>query len=135
MSNNTLILPASLQNLELRRQMLPNLPWKRRFLLHLERLMYWSGAAWVYRKTQPVRGVIILMYHSVATPDLAQWIAPNVHLKPEVFEAQIKFLARQRQVISLSEMGSPQDLKELQIKLETRQISNSPRLLIILPTS
>ena len=46
-------------------------------------------------------GATILMYHSVAQSDLAQWIDPRNHMPPECFASQMRFLARRRRVVAL----------------------------------
>lgn len=80
------------------------LPWKRRVLLNLERAMHLTGAGFVYRQLQQVKGVTILFYHSVAPPEVSRWVDPNCHLSPEIFESHARFLSRHRHVISLDQM-------------------------------
>ncbi len=46
-------------------------------------------------------GATILMYHSVAQPDLARWIDPRNHMPPDCFASQMRFLARRRRVVAL----------------------------------
>ena len=83
--------------------------WKRRLLLNIERAMYWTGMGFAYVKLGQIKGATILMYHSVASSEVAQFIDPDNHVTPEVFESQMSFLAKNRQVISLSQL-----LKQLQ---------------------
>ena len=78
--------------------------WKRRLLLNIERAMYWTGMGFVYVKFWKVKGATILMYHSIASSEIAQFIDPDNHVTPEVFETQMSFLAKNRQVISLSQL-------------------------------
>ena len=66
--------------------------------------MYWTGAGFAYVKVRQLRGATILMYHSVASPELARWIDPSGHKTPEVFEAHMRYLANNRHVISLSQL-------------------------------
>jgi peptidoglycan/xylan/chitin deacetylase (PgdA/CDA1 family) len=82
----------------------PPLSWKRNLLLSLEEAMYLTGAGFAYRKVQQARGAIILCYHSVAPAELSPWIDPNCHLRPEIFEAHLRFLSRYRQVIALEQL-------------------------------
>lgn len=46
-------------------------------------------------------GAIVLMYHSVARPAKAKWIDPANHVPADVFEQQMRFLTRNRRVLSL----------------------------------
>ena len=46
-------------------------------------------------------GALLLMYHSVAPPETARFIDPAWRLAPEVFERQVRFLARHCRVVSL----------------------------------
>ena len=78
--------------------------WKKRILYTLERVMYWTGMGFAYVKYKQIKGVTILMYHSVASPESAQWIDPNVHITPELFDTHMNFLAQNRHVISVSEL-------------------------------
>jgi peptidoglycan/xylan/chitin deacetylase (PgdA/CDA1 family) len=52
------------------------------------------------------QGAIILMYHSVAGPDVGRWIDPNNRMDTAVFQRQMQFLAKNRRVMSLSELVS-----------------------------
>jgi peptidoglycan/xylan/chitin deacetylase (PgdA/CDA1 family) len=81
-----------------------SIPWKRRILLNLERAMDWTGFGSAYVKVRGIRGAIVLMYHSIAPPDLANWIDPSVRKTPEIFEWQMQFLADHRRPISLSQL-------------------------------
>ncbi|WP_162052187.1 polysaccharide deacetylase family protein [Gloeothece verrucosa] len=67
-------------------------------------MMYWTGTAFTYVKVQQLKGATILMYHSVASSKLADWIEPAVHIEPSAFENQMCFLANYRKVISLGEL-------------------------------
>jgi peptidoglycan/xylan/chitin deacetylase (PgdA/CDA1 family) len=57
-----------------------------------------------YRSIRDQRrdGAVILMYHSVAGPDLGRWIDPKNRIDTAVFRRQMQFLAKRRRVISLS---------------------------------
>jgi peptidoglycan/xylan/chitin deacetylase (PgdA/CDA1 family) len=89
-----------------------SLPWKRRVLLNLERAMEWTGVGSAYVKVRGVGGAIVLMYHSIAPPELERWIDPGVRKTPEVFESQMEFLARYRRPISLSQLLAELDRGE-----------------------
>jgi peptidoglycan/xylan/chitin deacetylase (PgdA/CDA1 family) len=73
-------------------------------LFALQRAMHWSGAGWAYSRVGGGGGAIILMYHSVAGPDVSPFVDPRVHLSPRSFEAQVRFLSRRRRVIPLGEL-------------------------------
>ncbi|MGB3238646.1 MAG: polysaccharide deacetylase family protein [Geitlerinemataceae cyanobacterium] len=88
------------------------IPWKRRVLLNLERAMDWTGVGSAYVKVRGVGGAIVLMYHSIAPPELARWIDPGVRKTPEIFEWQMQFLARHRRPISLSQLLAELDRGE-----------------------
>lgn len=88
------------------------IPWKRRVLLNLERAMDWTGVGSAYVKVRGVGGAIVLMYHSIAPPELARWIDPGVRKTPEVFESQMQFLARHRRPISLTQLLAELDRGE-----------------------
>jgi peptidoglycan/xylan/chitin deacetylase (PgdA/CDA1 family) len=49
-------------------------------------------------------GAVILMYHSVAGPDLGRWVDPTNRMDPVVFRQQMQFLAKYRRVISLIDL-------------------------------
>jgi peptidoglycan/xylan/chitin deacetylase (PgdA/CDA1 family) len=77
---------------------------RRRVLRTLQGSLYWSGAAFAYSRATR-GGCTILMYHSIAPPDLAPSIDPRVRLTPEVFSKQMRFLSRHRKVIRLSDLA------------------------------
>lgn len=80
-------------------------PRLRRRLRHLaERGLYWAGLASAFAWVKRLNGAKILMYHSVASSDEADWIDPRNNTTPDVFCRQIEFLARHRHVVSLSEL-------------------------------
>ena len=80
----------------------PKLP--RRLLHGLERILYWSGAGALYVRGTRVQGAIILMYHSVARDRAEGWIDPRNSVFADLFEAQMAFLARRRNVVSMNEL-------------------------------
>lgn len=77
---------------------------KKRILLSLDKIIYRIGIGFTYIKVQQIRGAVILMYHSIAPSKLANWIEPEGHTKPSVFESQMNFLANHRNVISLNQL-------------------------------
>ena len=74
---------------------------KRRYA---DAALYWSGAGWAYEKLMRPTGAVILMYHSVANDEVAQYIDPPNHLPSAEFERQIAFLSKERNVVSLNEL-------------------------------
>ena len=63
-----------------------------------------SGLAALYVRAARVRGAVILMYHSVAEAPGAAWMDPDNHLAPARFERHVRFLARHRRVVPMSEL-------------------------------
>jgi peptidoglycan/xylan/chitin deacetylase (PgdA/CDA1 family) len=49
---------------------------------------------------------VILLYHSVPDPSIERWIDPRYAVPLKIFDAQMKFLARWRKVIGMSELVS-----------------------------
>ena len=78
---------------------------KGRALSALLRAMYWSGTGAVYAALANPQGAIILMYHSVPSPDVAPWIDPRNAMTPDVFRSQMQFLAARRRVVSMTRLG------------------------------
>jgi len=74
---------------------------KRRYA---DTMLYWSGAAWAFEKVRHPSGAVILMYHSVADDEVAEFIDPPNHLRSTEFERQMAFLSRHRNVVSLMEL-------------------------------
>lgn len=80
-------------------------PGLRQRLLHgIERILYWSGAGALYVRSTRVQGAIILMYHSVARAGAQRWVDPRNCVSADLFEAQMAFLARRRNVVSMNEL-------------------------------
>ncbi|HEV8291858.1 MAG TPA: polysaccharide deacetylase family protein, partial [Tepidisphaeraceae bacterium] len=77
---------------------------RRRALLGMQKAMYWTGGAAAYVRAKAIHGATILLYHSIPTVQGAEWIDPANAMSPELFEAQMDFLAHRRQVISMSEL-------------------------------
>lgn len=69
-----------------------------------ESFLHWSGLGRVYEKVAHPKGAIILMYHSVARENVAPFVDPPNHLPAQVFEQQMLFLKRHRNVVSLSDL-------------------------------
>ena len=80
----------------------PRTPVRRRLLTTLEAGLQWSGAGALYVWARRVQGATILMYHTVAEAANAAWIDPCNHVPPELFERQMRLLARRRRVISMT---------------------------------
>lgn len=86
---------------------------RRRLLAALEAGLQRSGAGAFYVWARRVQGATILMYHSVAEAAKAAWIDSGNHVPPELFEQQMRLLARRRRVISMTtliealEVGRP----------------------------
>jgi len=79
-------------------------PLRRRLLYGLQSSLGATGIAEAYVRTRRPAGAMILMYHSVAAAEDAQWIDPQNHMPPEVFERHMRLLAERRRVIALDEL-------------------------------
>lgn len=78
---------------------------RRRQLRHAaEALLGELGVGEALAKAWDVRGAIILLYHSLAGADTAPWVDPRGHISAAGFERQMRFLAEQREVVSLSQL-------------------------------
>ena len=82
--------------------------FKSRAMRQLHMLSYFSGVSSIYArlKDRSTRGSVasILMYHSIPSPHETSWIDPRNCLSAEQFEAQIRFLATHRHVISIDQL-------------------------------
>lgn len=67
-------------------------------------VLHWSGAGRAFEIVTRPAGAIVLMYHSVAPDDVAEFIDPPNRLAPEMFERQMAFLSEHRRVVPLSQM-------------------------------
>jgi peptidoglycan/xylan/chitin deacetylase (PgdA/CDA1 family) len=65
---------------------------------------HWSGVGRVFEIVARPAGAIVLMYHSVAPEDVAEFIDPPNRLAPEMFEHQMAFLSEHRRVVPLSQL-------------------------------
>jgi len=82
-------------------------------LLHvIEAVLYWGGAAAAYVAVRRIKGAIVLMYHSVSSPSRARWIDPRNRIAARAFESQMRFLARQRKVISMDTLVEKLEARE-----------------------
>ena len=81
---------------------LPRPKFRRRILYVAEAGMYWTGMGSAYVMAKGVGGAIILTYHSVPPRGSQRWIDPRNSMRPEVFEAQMRFLSRNRRVVSIN---------------------------------
>lgn len=77
---------------------------KRQLLLRIQEAMYYTGAAAAYVRCCVVQGAVILMYHSVAGDESSEWIDPANNIQPGLFESQLRYLARNRNVVSVDEV-------------------------------
>lgn len=83
----------------------PETPSLKRAIVHqLQRGLYLSGAAWAYRRVAAPRGALIIMYHSVVDEDNAAFIDQRFSVTVDQFEEQLRYLKRNANVISMSEM-------------------------------
>jgi len=67
-------------------------------------VVHWSGVGRVFEIVARPAGAIVLMYHSIAPDDVAEFIDPPNRLAPEMFERQMAFLNEHRHVVPLSQM-------------------------------
>jgi len=77
--------------------------WSRRLEM-AGAVMHWSGLGWAFEKACRPGGAIILMYHSVAPAELAPYIEPPNRISPQMFERQMAYLRRHRNVVPLSQL-------------------------------
>jgi len=77
---------------------------RRRILYGLQSAMYWSGAGSVYSACSGRDGAVVLMYHSVAGDGTSRFIDPRLRITPTSFERHMRFLARYRNVIGMSDL-------------------------------
>lgn len=81
---------------------------KRSFVRGLHQLTYCSGLSSAYARLKAgVKGdsvAAVLMYHSIPSPQEQSWMDPCNCLSAELFERQIRFLARHRHVMSIDQL-------------------------------
>jgi peptidoglycan/xylan/chitin deacetylase (PgdA/CDA1 family) len=68
----------------------------------LRTALQWSGVAAAFEAVSRPDGAIVLMYHSVARDEVADFIDPSNRVPSDLFERQMAFLAGQRTVVPLS---------------------------------
>lgn len=66
--------------------------------------LYWSGIGRLFEFGTRPRGAIILMYHSIAPNDAAEFIAPRNRMTPTLFDIQMAYLSKSRLVVPLSQV-------------------------------
>ena len=66
--------------------------------------VHWSGLGRVFEAAARPAGAIVLMYHSIASDDVAGFVDPPNRLSPEMFERQMVFLREHRRVVPLSQV-------------------------------
>lgn len=81
-------------------------PMRRRVLRSLERGIHASGLHTSYVPPAAGRGVAILAYHAVPSPDIARWLDPQNRIDRGLFERQMHYLAKHRRVLDLDEVLS-----------------------------
>ncbi len=87
---------------------------RRRCLHGLQAALAASRLDSLYVRARGIRGTTILMYHSVAGGEAADWIDPRNRVDPARFERQVAFLARHRSVVSVSDLaGALQEGRDL----------------------
>lgn len=80
----------------------PPPPSIRRRLMHATQIaLLRTGVTDLYRYLGQPQSLPILMFHSVPRAENANWIAPRNRITTRIFDAQMRFLARRRQVISI----------------------------------
>jgi len=79
----------------------PPTPWRRRWLRRAQGTLHWTGLAALYARSAREHPAVILMYHSVCPEAQERWVAPRNRMPVARFEAQMRFLARRRRVLSL----------------------------------
>ncbi len=82
----------------------PARPLRRWALEFAEQALCWSGAAWAYAAVRRPSLWTVVNYHSVPDRDAEGWIDPSNATAPGLFEAQMRFLARRRRVIPMSDL-------------------------------
>lgn len=83
---------------------LPTYSLKNRLVKRLHLLLYQSGVASIYARLKRESTATIMVYHSIPAPHETGWMDPCNCLSAEKFEAQIRFLAESRHVISLEQL-------------------------------
>lgn len=63
-----------------------------------------SGIGRIFEIATHPAGAIILMYHSIAPDNVAEFVDPPNRLSPEIFGKQMAFLKEHRQVVPLSQV-------------------------------
>jgi peptidoglycan/xylan/chitin deacetylase (PgdA/CDA1 family) len=67
-------------------------------------VLSWIGAGAAYARVYNVQGAIVVMYHSVATPEQEPLVSPSISVPVAVFEAQMRYLARNRRVVPMDQI-------------------------------
>jgi peptidoglycan/xylan/chitin deacetylase (PgdA/CDA1 family) len=79
-------------------------PLPRRVRDRLETATHWSGASTLFTAVHPAPGAMILMYHSVSWDSARDGLDPNSTIDVRLFDAQMRFLARRRRVVTVSRL-------------------------------
>lgn len=80
---------------------LPAQGLRRRLLRTLQTALGGSGLDGLWALRPGVRGATVLYFHSVPDDRVVPWIDPRNVIPPALFEAQMRFLATHRRVVSL----------------------------------
>lgn len=78
----------------------------------LEAALYWSGAGALVRAALAPSGAVVLMYHSVPDARVRAFVDPSNAMSAERFDRQMRFLARHRNVLGMSELNDRLDRGE-----------------------
>jgi len=70
----------------------------------VEAVVHWSGLGLAFEAVAQPTGAIILMYHSIAPDNVAEFVDPPNRLSPEQFGKQMAFLNEHRRVVPLSQV-------------------------------
>jgi len=83
---------------------IPKTPLWRRMLYNFHSILNLSRIDNIWAKLMDIDGAIILMYHSVTSDENKKWIYPGNHITRDRFENHMRFLANERNVISLGSL-------------------------------
>jgi peptidoglycan/xylan/chitin deacetylase (PgdA/CDA1 family) len=67
-------------------------------------VLSWIGAGAAYARVYNVQGAIVVMYHSVASPEQEPFVSPSISVPAATFEAQMRYLARNRRVVPMDDI-------------------------------
>jgi peptidoglycan/xylan/chitin deacetylase (PgdA/CDA1 family) len=79
----------------------PAARWRRRGLRFAQRALHATG---LDRVIAPGGGAVILCYHGISSPEDSAFLDPRYAVRRDVFEQQMRFLARERNVLPLADL-------------------------------